>query len=346
VEVVDLGSSFQKAVVWAGARSRWAIAPLLYLLVAGKAFAQDAEAVTSAFEFASQGVNAFEQGQTTEALDKFSRAYALVKVPSLAVYMAQAHARLGHYTAAAALYAEATHLEDGPGDHDMQQNAREEAQREGNALLARMPRLVVQTPGIPIQTVGIQVDGVAIPSAALAEGWRLDPGVHRIVATSGEQRLEQNEPVSDGVTKTVVFIFQPTKASHQLEIPAKQSDRPPTEPGTRAFRNATWVSFGIGGAALAFSGTTAIWAMLKSHDLNKAAPWDVNHCAPGDPGSDCREYKTLRTLSTLGFYTGLAGVATGAVLLLATPSGPTRPQRGAHLAPWVGVGSAGVSAQF
>jgi hypothetical protein len=328
-------------------RSRWALALLLSLLVAGKAFAQDDVALTAAYAHAEQGRDAFFQGQYTEALDKFSQAYALLKLPVVAVYMARAHEKLGHYTAAAALYAEATQLGDGPGDHEMQQIARDDAQREGKSLLARMPRLIVQTPGIPIQTVAIRVDGTAVPSAALAEGWRLDPGVHRITAAAGEQRLEQSEPVGDGVTKTVVFVFQPARDSTAAQIPPRQPERLPPEPGTRAFRNATWVSFGIGGAALVFSGTTAIWAIVKKADLDKSNPsWNVNSCPAGGLGSDCREYKTLRTLSTLGFYTGLAGAATGAVLLLATPSSPNRHQSGAQLTPWVGLGSAGVSGQF
>ena len=159
-------------------RSSWA--PLLFLLITCKAFAQDDAAVTSAYEFAAQGLKAFEAGQSTAALDKFSRAYAIVKLPSLAVYMARADVKLGHYLAAAALYAEASQLEDGLGDHDVQQTAREEARTEREALLTRMPQLVVQTSGVPLQSVAVQVDGTAVPSAALAVGWLLDPGTHRV----------------------------------------------------------------------------------------------------------------------------------------------------------------------
>ncbi len=313
--------------------SRWALAPLLYLLVASTAFAQDDAAVTAAYEHAAQALNAFEQGRNTEALDEFSRAHALVKLPSFAAYMARANVKLGHYLAAAALYDEATRLEDGPGEHEAQQNAREEAQREGQALLARIPRLVVQTPGIPIQLAAIQVDGIAIASTALAEGWRVDPGVHRVTAQTGDQKLEQTEPVSEGVTKTVVFVFQPAKTSNGRQMQPKQPDQYPPESGTNAFRNATWVSFGIGGTALAFWGVTGLIAVEE-----KPAEWN---CA-----TTSSAYCRWRTLSTIGFYTGLVGVGTGTVLLLATPSAPTRHQSGAQVRPWVGVGSAGVSGQF
>ena len=48
-----------------------------------------------------------------------------------------------------------------------------------------------------------------------------------------------------------------------------------------------WVSLGLGDMALSFPST------------------DDNHFSPFNPGSNYREYKPLRTLSTLGFYTGL-----------------------------------------
>lgn len=319
-------------------RFRWA--PLLFLLVSGKAFAQDDAAVTSAYEFAAQfaaqGLKAYEGGQPAEALDKFSQAYAIVKLPSLAVYVARADVQLGHYVAAAALYAEASQLEDGLGDlddHKVQQRAREEAQTERQALIARMPRLVVQTPGVPIQSVAVQVDGTAVPSAALAEGWPLDPGMHRVTAVSSTQKLERDASVSDGRTETIVFKFQTATATITQEIPPKQVISSPPAPGFRAMRNATWVSFGAGGAALVFWGVAGLVALEE-----KPANWACS------VASDA--YCKWRTLSTIGFYTGLAGAATGAVLLLATPGKQSRHQSTTRVTPWVGLGSAGVQGRF
>ncbi len=328
-------------------RSRRALALSLFLLVAGNAFAQDDAAVTSAYESAAQGLKAFEDGQSAEALDQFTRAYAIVKLPSLAVYMARANVKLGHYLAAAALYAQASQLEDGLGDHEVQQRAREEALSEREALMARMPRLVVQTPGIPTQSVTLQVDGSPVPSAALAEGWQLDPGMHRVTAYSGNQKLERDSSVSEGLVQTVVFQFQKEEPTNVPIIPPKQPIYSPPAPGSRAMRSATWVSFGMGGAALVFSGTTTVWALVKKHELNESNPnWNDNYCAAGNPGSDCREYKTLRTLSILSFYTGLVGVATGTVLLLATPGKQSSHPSAARVTPWVGAGIAGVEGRF
>ncbi len=327
-------------------RSTWALAPLLFLLATSKAFAQDDAAVTSAFEFASHGVEAFEQDNPRLALEQFSRAYSIVKLPSLAVYMARSHAKLGHYTQAIALYSEAAQLDDGVGDHEVQEQARSQANRERQQLLARMPRLVVQTSGVPIQAVSFQLDGSAASSVELAQGSPVDPGFHRIIAMCSGRMLEQTEMVQDGATKTIVFTFQPA-----FSTPPKIDTNQPssTEPGTRALRNATWASFGIGGAALVVWGTTGIWALVEGHDLNKMAgnsQWQVGECGNAPSPSECNDYRRLRTVSTIGFYTGLVGVATGAVLLVATPSVKRRHEASTQLTPWVGLGSAGLDGRF
>jgi hypothetical protein len=170
--------------------------------------------------------------------------------------------------------------------------------------------------------------------------------MHRVTAVSGNQKQERDAPVSDGHTETIVFKFQTATAAATQQIPPEQIISSPPPPGLRAMRNATWVSFGVGGAALAFSGTTAIWAAVKMHDLDKLGSWDVNRCEIAPSQSDCNAYRQLRNWSLVGFYTGLVGVTTGTVLFLATPSKPTRHPSAAQLTPWVGLGSAGVQGRF
>jgi hypothetical protein len=317
-----------------------ALAPLLLLLVTSKAFSQDDSAVTAAFEQASQGVKAFEEGKPAEALEQFSRAYAIVRLPSLALYMARSHTKLGHYTQAASFYAAATQLDDGVGDHELQQKARSEAAQERQELLVRMPKLVVRTPGVLIQGIRFQVDGIATPPDELAQGKPMDPGLHLVIAVSGERRLEQAETLQDGSTKTMVFDFEP--APPHPPIAAKEQ---PIEPSGAALHTATWVSFGIAGAALAVSGTTAIWALVDKRDLDKNGTWRVGDCENASSASKCNEYGHLRTVSTIGFYTGLVGAATGAVLLLATPTSKSV-QKAARATPYLGLGVVGVQGQF
>ena len=322
-------------------RSPWALAPLLFLLASSKAFGQDDSAVTTAYEIASQGFDAFKQGDPQLALERFNRAYPILKLPKLAVYMARSHVELGHYTQATALYAEAMQLGDGGGDHEAQERARNEAKQERQQLLARMPRLVVQTPGVPIRAVRFQVDGAEASSDELAAGKPVDPGNHQISAVSGTQRLEQAETIQDGASKTIVFKFQPEMPKgHDI------TRKPEMEPGSKALRNATWVSFGIGGAGLAVWGTTGIWALVKARDLDKSGPWDAGACQSAPSPSECDSYRHLKTVSTIGFYTGLVGVATGAVLLVAAPARAKRGPTSACATPYLGFGIAGIQGNF
>jgi hypothetical protein len=58
-------------------------------------------------------------------------------------------------------------------------------------------------------------------------------------------------------------------------------------------------------------------------------------------------YNTSRHVSTAGFILGGIGVAAGAVLFATAPKGAPRRASGApSIAPFIGVGSAGVSGSF
>jgi len=173
----------------------------------------------------------------------------------------------------------------------------------------------------------------------------VNPGVHTIVASCGNQSLNKVEAFSDESRKTLVFAF--TAPPERVAVPYNPPDQQPPRPQeeSSAVRRAAWVSLGVGGAALAFSGTTAIWAWTKHRELDQAGKWDVNHCPPGGAGGDCREYRTLRTLSTIGFYTGLAGAATGVVLFLASSPG-AETQSKQHISAYLSPTSAGLTCTF
>jgi hypothetical protein len=269
-----------------------------------------------------------------------------VHLPSLALYMARANVKLGHLLVAKQLYAQAQELPDGLGDPEVQRNARHTAGAEFETLQSRIPRLVVQVPGLSPESLIVQIDGSAVPPSQAARGWQVDPGPHQITAVFGNQRRDQQAALPEGETRVIVFNFQPqpTPVTRVIAPPDIESTT-----GNTSLRTAGWVSLGIGGAALAVWGTTGIWALSKRHQLNQTpGMWDANHCesAPSAKVQDCETYDRLGRISTIGFYTGLLGAATGGVLLLAVPSRPNRPVKAAHLTPWIGIGYAGVQGTF
>ena len=65
------------------------------LLLSSVAAGQSDTTVTAAREIARQGLKAYDAGRYEEAADKLSRAYAVVKLPTLALHTARALVKVG-----------------------------------------------------------------------------------------------------------------------------------------------------------------------------------------------------------------------------------------------------------
>jgi hypothetical protein len=110
-----------------------------------------------------------------------------------------------------------------------------------------------------------------------------------------------------------------------------------------------WVAFGVGGAGLTFGAIMGGLALSASSDL-------ADRCTDGfcpvstpeqeaETQSDIDSYEGLALASTVGFAVGVAGVATGVVLLFVN-KGSKQPAKGVVVMPRVGLGSVGVEGRF
>lgn len=320
-----------------------AAAALLSLTsVAHNSAAQDDAAINDAYELSTEGLSAFNAGRYGEALDKFTHAFSIVELPALAVHMARADVKLGRFVAAAALYEQATQLDDGIGDPQVQARARAEAKQERAALLLRTPKLLVRITGVEPSTVSVLVDGARLPLESFDSGWPLDPGTHKIAATFDNQRQEQLTSMAESEAREVRFAFSPLALQKPLISAHPEQSSPRTE--TTPMRTAAWASFGVGGAGLLVFGTTGIVALSKSEHFKSIPCGQLGQvrCDPSEQDS----YNTWRTLAGVGFYTGAAGLVTAAALYFAEPSKKKTRGTSARMLPWVGVGSAGVEGSF
>jgi len=319
-------------------RRRWVLAQLCFLLVSTHALGQSDAVMREAYESAAEGLTAFDQGQNEVALDRFSKAYQRLPLPSLAVFVARTQTKLGHFLAACDLYAQAAKLGDGPGYPSVQQRAREEAAAERQALLQRIPKLVIATPGVPRADVLVLVDGQPLAPEAATAGVPLDPGPHKIMAVFAGQQLFQTSALAEGQTTQLTFVFH--------AAPTKPDSTRTTEPAStgKAMRTAGWVALGMGGLSWTAAGVTALWAAAIKIDIEGRGCWKSSDpaCNPADGD----RYNSVRRLSTIGFYTGTVGFATGAVLLLAAPKRQSESKQGAHITPWVGIETVGVTGSF
>jgi len=84
---------------------------------------------------------------------------------------------------------------------------------------------------------------------------------------------------------------------------------------------------------------TGLVALLKRNSISDDCPNDV--CRPAAHG-EVDTVNSLRTVSTVSFIVGVAGLGAGATLLLTAP----RPPAAAAWTPWVGVGSVGLLGRY
>lgn len=317
------------------------------------AAAQDAAATSSAREAAKSGIADYYAGRYEAAQDKLARAFAVVPVPTLALFHARALVKTGKLVEASEVYLAATKLKTGDGDAETQEQARNDAKLERAALLKRIPRLHIAIAGAPPNQVTVVANGTNIPPSLYATGWMINPGALRVTALYGAQRLEATEQFREGEEKTVNLTFKSAAALAPPEVvaPARpnqpMSDNTTTQPSS-AYRIATWASLGVGAAGLLLGSTTGLVAIAKKQDLDRSSECEGSRCVGGAVGSDVDSYNLMRHLSTTGFIVAAVGGTAGALLYFNAP----KPNQARNARPawrfngWIGVTSAGIGGTF
>ena len=142
-------------------------------------------------------------------------------------------------------------------------------------------------------------------------------------------------------------------APTQPTQPDQPKDQPPpaTHSGGSPNRTYALVAFGVGGAGLIVGAITGFIAMGKHSDLEGKCP---DGKCPADTQSDVDSYKSMGTISTIGFIVGGIGAAAGAVLWFTAPKETaakaanfaTVKTKGVTMTPYVGGTEAGITGRF
>lgn len=320
----------------------------------GVAHAQKPSAAdrATARNLAQEGYAALREEQFATAVDRFTRANALVHAPTLLRDLARAQIGLGRLVDANETYNQIIR-EGAPANAPASwRGAVEDAKQEGAALAARVPWLTIRVTGAEDPRVtldGAPVEGVS-PSAKRA----VDPGSHEIRATAeGFEPLKKVVLLKEGDDLDVALELQkraepaaPPPLAKAPAAPAKS--QAPKAPGWH--KPATVGAFAIGGAGLVVGSVTGILAMTKHSELTSGCAEGT--CGP-DQESNYNDFHTLGTVSTISFAVGGVGVVSGVVLLLIEPRASARRETalvadkpGFRWSPFVGVGAAGVKGSF
>jgi hypothetical protein len=342
--------------------------PLAAMTVAPQAFAQDAAAqdIAQARQLGQQAQVAFDAGNFVESEKLWAAAAKLYSVaPTLTLGLARTQAKLGHVVAAQESYNKIIReWSNNPSPPPAFKDALEAAKNEVGAVSAKVASvtLTIEGPTNPVVTI----DGQTVPVAALGLKRPVDPGAHKVTATAdGYHAANTTFDVAEGGTATAALKME--KAPPGTEAAAasgaaggSQSGEPGADAGKRGSMNKTlaYVAFGVGGAGLVVGGITGAIALGKAGDLKDKCP--DKSCPPTEQ-DNVDSYKSMGTISTIGFIVAAAGGAAGLVLLLTAPSGsqsgsaagsrfatvPVKaPPRGLSMTPYFGGTSAGVSGSF
>lgn len=289
-----------------------ALALLLALGLARPAFAQEPDASTrvAARELAVSGAEAFDKQDYASALDRFQRAEALYKVPSIAVMSARCLARLGRVVEAVDKYEETLRMSLEPGAPEAFQRAVADASAEVEQARARVARLELRPPSNPPEGLEILLDGKPVPKALWSVPKPVDPGMHRVTARApGHDPYSHDVALAEGARQGVEVTLLAAHPGESALGAAGSSSQADEASGSRR------VGFALlagGGVAIVAGSVLGIAALNHKSKLDDA-------CQPGCPqnmSEDLDAFRRDRTLSYVGFGVGAAAAGLGAYFLL------------------------------
>lgn len=314
---------------------------LAFTLLAQAAAAQTNEKAerTAARALGTAGVEAYQAGDYAAATDKLEKAFQILKVPSLGLWSARALEKQGQLVEALNRYLEAQGIQVPAGEVAVQQNARKDAEREGEALKVRVPRLVIELTGAEASEVTLTIDGQAVASSVIGQPRLVNPGSHQVEATLGARHSNGQASCVEGQQCSVSLDLTPPAK------PVAQASSTPSASPADADRSRTWqptvgwVAVGAGVVGVGLGGFFGYKAMSERKSIDDSGLCVGDRCPPSLQDS-ADKLSLYRTVSTVGFVAGGVLAAAGVTLLLTAPSQP------AQTALYVGPGSAGIRGSF
>ncbi len=326
------------------------------LLVApGVAFAADPspQDISQARDLGQQAQAALDAGNYAEAEKLWAGASNLYPAaPTLTLGLARTQAKLGKLVLARESYNKIIR-EHGTGAtlSPAFRDALDAANAEVTAVSARIASVVITVQGA--SSPHVMIDGETVPPAGLGLKRPIDPGSHTVKADApGFAPAETSFQVAEGGSADAKLeLKKETAAAPATGAGAVDTGAPRATPPTTTRHTLALAAFGVGGLGLAVGAVTGILAIGKHGDLADRCPAD--RCPPSAQ-DDIDSYKTMGTISTIGFIVGGVGVAAGAVLWFTAPkesnaaksaaSGTGKNALSWH--PFIGAGTAGVAGRF
>jgi hypothetical protein len=333
---------------------------LAFLCLAGAAHAEPSAAQKQlARELMQRGHERRDAGDPKSALEAFQAADQIMGVPTTGFEVARSQADLGQLVEAHETLLHVLRIPSQPDDPQVFRDARSWAATLDNDLAQRIPSVRIHLEGAPPSSQpSVSVDGVAIPAAALAVPYELDPGHHVIAASVGAVRSEVAVDVAERDRRDVTLRLVVGDGAAGAAPPAPPfpaAPGPSMAPATPESAAAparkggiptlAWIGFGIAGAGIAVGSVTGVMSLSDKGSIQKQC--FGNRCPPSTFDS-IDSANTLATVSTISFIVAGAGAALGVTsfLLRGSDDAPPSQAGSVRVSPWVGPGALGARGTF
>ena len=268
----------------------------------------------SAKKLVEAGDAKFRAGDYVGALNDYRGADTIMGVPTTTIEVARTLEVLGRLLEARDTYRRIVARQPATNNEPSAfAAARERARQRLPALMARIPKLIIDVTPASADVV-ITVDGKTVDTSAPIE---VDPGEHRIAATHPTMTAEtQTVDVVEGTEQNVRFQL----IANQPPAPVNVTDSASTPPSpSRQADNAdstTWPIVMWTGFGVAVAGT-ALGAMTGALSLSKASEFEEQRLDNGKYPSSAESLQdesiSLAHVSTIGFVVAGLGAAAGVV---------------------------------
>ncbi len=301
---------------------------------------------TEALDELRQGYSLKQIGNCRDAVPHLLRSLELEPSARAALNLSDCEQRLGDLVAAQGHAAQGADLARQQNNSELSGVAAEQLA----AVEKRLPRLTVKLDAGAPNGCAVTRDGVSLLPASIGAAVAVNPGAH-VVTVSASGREERRFDVSVEEGGRAEITVSPAEIQSKLTIaldaaPSPKADvAPDSSPAPRNRAGGAYtlplVVLGVGAAGLAIGLATGLEALAKHASL--LANCSAQGACPATEGGDLDSFHTLRTVSTVAYGIGAAGVVAGGILWLVAPS--RRPDPTATRV-WLGPGWAGVRGSF
>lgn len=288
------------------------------------------------------GREAYNAGDYKTAADLFRRAFGMYPAPTLSLYEARSLAKLGRLREADEVLKRTLALPIDPSAPAQFSEAMESARQERQALAPRIPSLTIRVVGVESGEQGLVVslDQQSLDSSQIGKSLPLDPGTYAVSATTSDGRKDQVQiALAEGRHLDAVLNLAPS-APVQLQAALPESPSDSSWQPVLAYS-----ALGLGVAGIGTGVVTGIMAGSKHSEARELCPED--NCAPGSKGEQAlSSFRTLRTVSTISYGVGAAGITAGVILWLSLPDSSEVPAQSGSVRPWLTGRYAGIQGVF